>query len=131
MLFWDLQSIILIAVRSNLFPVCFVFGSVFATHMVSANQSSHGSTIEKQLLWDGIVHKALFGSPPLNVLKGVCRTTLNTNARYAKQFFFYYFLRGTQVIIMDKDFIYEVFAIFLRNMPMIISPVIIPVIPFK
>lgn len=32
------------------------------------------------MLEDGIVHKALFGSPPLNVFKGVCHTTLNANA---------------------------------------------------
>lgn len=47
---------------------------VFFSHVVTANQSSHGWTISEKILLffcckGGIVHKALFGSPPLNVSK--------------------------------------------------------------
>lgn len=50
----------------------------------------------KELLYDRIVIKALIGSPPLNVLKGVCvcHTTLNANARYAKPLDFRSFFLG-------------------------------------
>lgn len=76
--------------------------------MVSTNQSSHRLKNYKirNCCKNRIVNKTSIGFPPLNVLRGVCHTTLNANARYAKLFDFgSFFKRDTSYNYEVEDFI--------------------------